>query len=103
MEFLKDSAWQSPIGLFREAMKRRALPPRLRFLSDFPLDELTPSTERSSLSLTLNHRPVDSIPPLHEFYAVENVRKAASCKAFTKDRPQEEKLPWECNRYRIGH
>jgi hypothetical protein len=36
MEFPKDSAWHSPKGPFWEAMERRALPPRLRFVSEFP-------------------------------------------------------------------
>jgi hypothetical protein len=37
MEFPNDSAWQSPKGPFREALERRALPPRLRFFaSDVP-------------------------------------------------------------------
>ena len=53
MEFPKDSAWQSPKGPFWEAMERRALPPRLRFCSEFPFGELTPSAERRSLSLAL--------------------------------------------------
>ena len=36
-EFPKDSTWQSPKGPFREALERRALPPRLRFVSEFTL------------------------------------------------------------------
>jgi hypothetical protein len=36
-EFPKDSAWHSPKGPFREALERRALPTRLRFVSEFPL------------------------------------------------------------------
>jgi hypothetical protein len=50
-EFPKDSAWQSPKGLFREALERRALLPCLGFVFDFPFGELTPSAERRSLSL----------------------------------------------------
>jgi len=53
MELPKDSAWHSLKGPFREALKRRALPPRLRFVSKLPLGELTPSAERRSLSLAL--------------------------------------------------
>jgi hypothetical protein len=34
MEFPKDSAWHSPKGPIREALERRALPPRLRFVSE---------------------------------------------------------------------
>jgi hypothetical protein len=60
-EFPKASAWQSPIGPFREAMERRALPPRFRFLSEFSLDELTPSAERRSLSLALAPHKEESL------------------------------------------
>src|SRR5438132_2112990 len=62
-EFPKDSTWQSLKGPFREALERRALPPRLRFVSEFPLGELTPSVERRSLSLArepaATHAPTD--------------------------------------------
>jgi len=63
MKFPKDSTWHSPNGPFREALERRALPPRLRFVYEFPLRELTPSPERRSLSLapepSATHAPTD--------------------------------------------
>ena len=63
MEFPKDSGWHSPKGPFREALERRALPLRLRFVSKFPLGELPPSAERRRLSLVLepaaSHAPTD--------------------------------------------
>jgi len=49
-----------PKGPFREAMERRALPPRLRFVYEFPLRELTPSAERRSLLLALEPHKEDS-------------------------------------------
>ena len=33
-KFPKDFAWHSPNGPFRETLERRALPPRLRFVSE---------------------------------------------------------------------
>jgi hypothetical protein len=60
-EFPKESAWQSPKGPFREALERRALPPRLCFVPEFPLGELTPSAERRSLSLAFE--PQEEVSP----------------------------------------
>ena len=65
-EFPKDSAWHSPKGPFREALELRALPPRLRFVHEFPLGELTPSVERFSRSLALEPAVTHALTDLAE-------------------------------------
>ncbi len=85
-----------------EALERRALPPRLRFSSE-PPTELTPSTERRSLLLTLEPTASQPHSSTARVLCGRERQKRSLNKAFTQDRKQKEKSPWECNRYRIGH